>query len=83
MKITERESAHPGNCEIPAELVSSNSVGIGDNSDDHDQDDEDRSKLYNKNYIPKRLQNTTSLTKVNDDIRIIIYSLFFTRTRVY
>ncbi|XKL68494.1 hypothetical protein PGB90_003985 [Kerria lacca] len=67
MKITERESAHPGNCEIPAELVSSNSVGIGDNSDDHDQDDEDRSKLYNKNYIPKRLQNTTSLTKRNNE----------------
>lgn len=25
MKMTERESAHPGSCEIPAELVTSNS----------------------------------------------------------
>lgn len=41
--MTERESAHPGNYDIPAELVSSSA--------------DEKSKRFNETSIPKRLQN--------------------------
>lgn len=47
--MTERESAHPGSCEIPAELVTANN--------------EERTRSFNDNCVPKRIPNTN--VKVN------------------
>lgn len=51
MKMTERESAHPGSCEIPAELVSENN--------------EDKSRSINEISIPKKIPCNNRLSRVN------------------
>lgn len=42
--MTERESAHPGNCDLPAELMNENN--------------EERAKNFNDNCVPKQIPNT-------------------------
>lgn len=51
MKMTERESAHPGSCDIPAELVTGNN--------------DEKSKSINEISVPKKIPISNRLSRVN------------------
>lgn len=64
--MTERESAHPGSCDIPAELVTGNN--------------DEKSKSINEISVPKKIPISNRLSRVNlasmNSLFMIVFGIF-------